>query len=260
MRILFVQTNSNTALIPLPIGATMVAARLREDGHTVRFVDLMGEKRPADIAAGAAREFNPELVCYSIRNRDNQTLERFADPLPGIRDVVAAVRGVTPAPALLGGTAFSTYPARMLQYMNAEYGLAGDDLGNVSRFVASLAKGPADLSTPGLVYRAPSGRITENPYVISGYRQPTVHHVDFIEKKRYRRAYWDAAVVTRSGCPERCVYCDTYKTFGRDFVLREPADVAAELLALKMSGRARSAWFVDAGSNSSCPKARNRSR
>jgi hypothetical protein len=119
MNILFVQTNTNTYLRPFPVGPALVAARLRGDGHELRFVDLMGEKHPARIAADAARESRPELVCFSIRNRDNQMMQRYDDPLPGVRDTIAAVREATEAPFLLGGTAFSTYPARILGYMSA---------------------------------------------------------------------------------------------------------------------------------------------
>jgi radical SAM superfamily enzyme YgiQ (UPF0313 family) len=248
MNILFVQTNTNTYLRPFPVGPALVAARLRGDGHELRFVDLMGEKHPARIAADAARESRPELVCFSIRNRDNQMMQRYDDPLPGVRDTIAAVREATEAPFLLGGTAFSTYPARILGYMSAAYGIAGDDLDNVSRFVRSMERGAPDLETPGLAFRDASGRVTCNPFAIAGYPRIDPAYNDFVERSRYKRCYWDAAVITRTGCPKRCIYCDTYVTFGRDFVLREPDDVLDELLALKRGG-ARAVWFVDAGFN-----------
>jgi hypothetical protein len=56
MNILFVQTNTNSALMPLPIGAAMVARQLQADGHRVRFLDLMGERNPPAAAASAAGE------------------------------------------------------------------------------------------------------------------------------------------------------------------------------------------------------------
>lgn len=257
MKILFIQTNTNSSLIPLPVGPAIVAARLREDGHDVAFVDLMGERNPVRTAVDAARAFVPALVCYSVRNRDNQTMLRYEDPLPGIRNIVGAVHDVTHVPSLLGGTAFTTYPTRLLEYLLADYGLAGDDTAMVLRFVRSLENGSADLSTPGLVYRNPWGRIVENPFTLVGYPRLLPSYHDFIDKKRYRHAYWDAAVITRTGCPEHCAYCDTFTTFGRDFILRDPDDVVDELLALKRAGRAHSAWFVDAGFNRPLEHAKN---
>src|SRR5512133_1299357 len=102
-KILVVYTNTYRMIAPAPLGASLVAARLRRDGHDVRFLDLMFASTPAAEAARVAAEFRPELVCYSIRNVDNQSCTQFLDPLPGIKSIVSAVRKVCPAPSLLGG-------------------------------------------------------------------------------------------------------------------------------------------------------------
>jgi radical SAM superfamily enzyme YgiQ (UPF0313 family) len=249
MNILFVQTNTNSALMPLPIGAAMVARQLQSDGHQIRFLDLMGERNPPAAAASAASETKPDLVCYSVRNRDNQSMLGYRDPMPGIREICAAVRNRTNAPALLGGTAFSTFPQNMLGYLDAEYGIAGDSLDAVSQFVRSLEAGAADCAIPGLVHRDEAGSVVVNPCTLHGYRTARSDHHALIDRRRYKRCYWDAAVITRSGCPEKCVYCDTFRTFGDSFILRDAGEVAEELLVLKRSGAVRSAWLVDAGFN-----------
>ena len=255
MRILFVQTNMNSSLMPLPVGAAMTAWRLRREGHDVRFLDLMGERDPVGTARRAVVEFHPDLACFSIRNRDNQSLLKYQDPLPGIRAVVDAVRGTltaltgTPVPSLLGGTAFTTFPERMLEYFGADFGLAGDALTPLAEFVRSLEDGPPALDAPGLVYRETDGRIRCNPFIIEGYHQIDTGYHDLIDRRRYRRTYWDAAVITRSGCPENCIYCDTYRTFGRSFILREPQEIAEEVTMLRRDRKVRSLWLVDAGFN-----------
>jgi radical SAM superfamily enzyme YgiQ (UPF0313 family) len=248
MRILFVQTNTYRLLSPTPLGAALVAARLARDGHDVRFVDLMHERRPAERAVAAAREHRPELVCYSVRNRDNMSSSAYLDPLPGIAALARAVREAWPAPALVGGTAFTTFPARVLDLLAAEWGIAGDDLEPISRFVGSVAHGAPDVETPGLVRRGDDGRIVENPFTIVGYGAVDVDY-RFVDFGRYRGGYWQAGVITRSGCPERCTYCDTFHTFGRSFAPRDPERVAGELLALKRTGRVRRVFLVDAGFN-----------
>ncbi len=256
MKILFLQTNMNRYLVPLPIGPAMVARQLQHDGHDLRFVDLMGERDPVAAALRELRDLQPDLVCASIRNRDNQWMRKYDDPLPGIRELLAAVRAATRAPLLLGGTAFTTFPSRMLDYMQADYGIAGDSLDAISHFVRSLeinGKGDSaprpDLDTPGLVFRGESGEIIERPFTITGYPRVRFDYHDLIERKRYRRCYWEAAVITRSGCPEKCTYCDTYRSFGREFTLRDPADIADELLLLKRKHGAHSVWLVDSGFN-----------
>lgn len=255
MRILFVQTNTNTTLMPLPVGPAMAAWRLRREGHDVRFLDLMGERDPVAAARRATMEFQPDLACFSIRNRDNQSLLKYHDPLPGIRSIVEAVRVAsmgtngTSAPALLGGTAFTTFPERMLEYFGAEYGMAGDALESMARFVTSLENGQAALDTPGLVYRDAAGAVRCNPFSITGYGEVDTGYHALIDVARYRRTYWDAAVITRCGCPENCIYCDTFKTFGRSFILRDPEVIAEEMAMLRVTRNAQTVWLVDAGFN-----------
>lgn len=249
MRILVVQTNTNRFLTPTPLGASLVASRLRRDGHEVRFVDLMFEGEPAEAAAVEAADFRPDLACFSIRNRDNMNSQDYQDPMPSIARIVASVREASSAPALLGGTAFTTFPVRVLQATQADWGIAGDDLETVVRFVRSLEAGQPDRTVPGLVYRDGDGSVIENPFHIVGYRHVCFDNWDLIDFHAYRKGYWQAGVVTRTGCPEKCAFCDTFYTFGSEFVLRDPAEVAEDLLALKRTGRVRSVCLVDAGFN-----------
>ena len=249
MKVLMIYTNTYRIFAPAPLGASLVAARLRTDGHDVRFLDLMFVKSPAAEAAGVAEDFQPDLICYSIRNRDNQS-SKFFDPLPIIQSIVSAVRAVRQVPTLLGGTAFTTFPQQWLEALNAEYGIAGDDLGSISRFVTSLAAGRPDHTVAGLVYRADDG-IRRNPFTIRGYAGVVFDNWDLLDLRSYRRSLttlWDAGLVVRTGCPFQCAFCDYFQTFGRRWVLRDPRQVADEALALQRRG-ARSVIFADAGFN-----------
>jgi radical SAM superfamily enzyme YgiQ (UPF0313 family) len=251
MNVLMVYTNTYRTSAPAPLGASLVAARLRRDGHEVRFLDLMFVKSPSAEAARVAAEFRPELVCYSIRNRDNQMSSAYFDPLPVVRSIVTAVRGVCPAPILLGGTAFTTFPRQWVDALDAEYGMIGDDLDSASRFVASLAAGAPDVTVPGLAHRADDGTIRVNPFAIRGYADVTFDNWDLLDVRSYRRSLttlWDAALVVRTGCPFQCTFCDYQTTFGTRWLLRDPIAVAEEALALQRHG-ARSVIFADAGFN-----------
>src|SRR5512133_2235412 len=102
-KILVVYTNTYRMIAPAPLGASLVAARLRRDGHDVRLLDLMFSKTPAEEAARVASAFRPDLVCYSVRNVDNQSCTEFYDPLPAIQAIVSAVRAACSSPTLVGG-------------------------------------------------------------------------------------------------------------------------------------------------------------
>lgn len=250
VRVLMVYTNTYRMFAPAPLGASLVASRLRRDGHQVRFLDLMFAGSPALEAARTAQEFRPDLVCYSIRNVDNQSPSPFFDPLPVIRSVVSAVHTAWPTPTLLGGTAFATFPVQFMETLSADYGIAGDDLDPISRFVGSLAAGEPDHSVPGLVYRDGDG-IQRNPFAIRGYADTEFDNWDLLDLRSYRHSLTtlvECGLVVRTGCPFECVYCDYYRTFGRGWVLRDPHQVAEEALALQRAG-ARSVMFADAGFN-----------
>ena len=253
MKVLIVYTNTLKMLAAAPLGAALVADRLRRDGHTVRLLDLMFARSATATAARVAREFAPDLVGFSLRNVDNQSPTDPHDPLPITRAIVAAVQKAAPrAVTLLGGTAFTTFPGRYLGELGADYGLAGDDLAPVSRFVSSLAAGVPDLSTAGLVYWGEDGRVRQNPYAIAGYAQTAFTCWDLIDYRPYRRAFAsfaDAAVVTRTGCPFGCIFCDTYRTFGRRWVLRDPRQIAEEAVALRRRHGVRLLYLADAGFN-----------
>ena len=196
----------------------------------------------------AARTFKPDLVCYTVRNLDNQSPLEYSDPIPDIRAVVDRC-GLSTCPVIIGGTAFTTYPARMMSALGVDYGIAGDDLQCASRFVTSLATKTPDLTTPGLVYRDDTGKIVENPFTLRGYAEVPFDHHAVIDQRRYRGALWQAAVITRTGCSQMCAFCDSFYTFGRPFSMRDPETISEELLMLKKESNVRSVFLVDGGFN-----------
>jgi len=92
LRILMVYTNRNRYLCPAPIGALLVSQRLSQDGHNVRFLDLMHEKDPGESLKSALREHRPELTCFSVRNVDNMTMDAPDHPLEQVAEFAALVR------------------------------------------------------------------------------------------------------------------------------------------------------------------------
>ncbi|MHB1004821.1 MAG: B12-binding domain-containing radical SAM protein [Chloroflexota bacterium] len=256
MRILIVYANNFRMLAAAPLGASLVAARLRRDGHDVRFLDLMFTPSATRAVAQATREFAPDLIGFSLRNRDTQSASMPYDPLPWQRALVAAGWAAAPrAVTLLGGTAFTTFPKQYLRELDADYGIAGDDLAPISHFVASIAAGKPDLDTPGLVYHTGSAfpaDVRANPFRIVGYRHTAFDGYDLIDYKPYRRSfegYCDAGVVVRTGCPFHCIYCDTFRTYGCEWVLRDPRAVADDIVTLHRRHGVRSVWLADAGFN-----------
>ncbi len=248
MRISVVYTNRNTYLCPAPVGGLLVAQRLAADGHDVDFIDLMHMKKPADGLVAALHRHNPDLVCFSIRNVDNMTMDAYADPLPDIAGYARHVRNTVRAPLLIGGTAVTTFPAQIRAMTGADWAYAGDDVDPVSRFVASVAQGAPDLATPGLVYADETG-VHENPFSICGYADAHFGGWERIDLKKYRKGYFDCGVVTCTGCPHGCSFCDAHRTFGRDYRPRDSRTVVEELIELERRFGARSVFLINNGLN-----------
>ncbi len=82
MRVLLPYGNTRRMLAAAPLGASPVAARLRRNGHEVRLLDLIFARSATAAAAGAAREFDPDLLAFPLRNRDTQSALDYYGCLP----------------------------------------------------------------------------------------------------------------------------------------------------------------------------------
>ncbi len=249
MRILMIYPNRNRYLCPAPIGALLVSERLASDGHEVRFLDLMHSKKPRESLAAAIDEHMPDLVCFSIRNVDNQSMDKPDHPIQDAAELTALARERSDAPILIGGTAVTTFPAQIMAKLGADYAMAGDDVDPVSRFVASLERGAPDLAVPGLHTNRGGCTVSNSPSVC-GYGSVRFTGHGRIDLKSYeRKGFYACGVVTHSGCPHGCSFCDAHRTFGREYRLRDPRAVVNELTELRKIHGARSIWLVNSGIN-----------
>jgi len=249
MRILMVYPNQNRYLCPAPIGALLVSGRLAADGHDVRLLDLMHKKNPRGSLETTIGEHRPDLVCFSIRNIDNQTMNKLDHPLSDAAALTVLAKEKSAAPLLIGGSAVTTFPGQVRAMLEVDYALAGDDVDTVSRFVASLERGAPDFGTPGL-YTEQGGRLVGNPPSICGYASARFTGYGRIDLKKYeRRGFYACGVVTHSGCPMGCSFCDAHRTFGREYRLRDTRAVVDELAVLRRKHGVRSVWLVNSGIN-----------
>lgn len=248
VRISVIYSNRNTYLCPAPIGALHVASALSKAGHEVQFIDLMHARNPIQHLEQSLAKHQPELVCMSIRNVDNQQMFNLDRPLPEIAKLAECVRRVSNAPLLIGGTAVTSFPSQVRAMMGADYAFAGDDVTLIVRFVASLQSGRPDLGVPGLAFSDAQGE-HRNPPTLAGYANARFDGIERIELKKYRKGYYDCGVLTCSGCPHGCSFCDTYKSFGTVHIPRDPKLIVEEMTELERRHGAKSVFLVNAGIN-----------
>ena len=100
----------------------------------------------------------------------------------------------------------------------------------------------------GRKVRACAVAVQCNPFRIKGYADVTFDGWDLMDLRPYRRQmsnFWEAAIVVRTGYPFKCVFCDTSRTFGKQWVLRDPRQVAAEVVEVQKRHGVRSVFLAD---------------
>lgn len=253
MRVLLVNTNRNRSMSPPPVGLAFVSKGLKEAGHEVALCDLMFARHPESALERAIATFQPEVAGFTIRNLDNQDMSNTEQPLPSIRQYVTIARSQDIV-TVLGGTAFSTFPERMLEYMGADYGIVGQGEDSMVRLLQSLLQGAVDITIPGLVFRE-GPTVYANPPVFPGYRQRCADWSVF-DLRGYRHRIMPASVMHKSGCPYQCSYCDAHVTFGKQFNFRDTDSIIEDIDSMRRCHRVATFYLVDPCFNSPIDQAK----
>jgi radical SAM superfamily enzyme YgiQ (UPF0313 family) len=235
VRLLLVNPNRAREPFPVPpLGLACVAAAAARAGHEVRLLDLaFGDWR--GILARGLDDFEPEALGLSVRNVDNALREHYESYLPHTRRVADALGGYG-RPLILGGPGFSIFPERLLDDLAADYGIIGEGEEALPLLLDALASGSPLGDVPGLVWRS-AGRIIANPQrpgLPLGALPPPAHSL--IDYHPYEAEAGFAAVQTKRGCPERCIYCVYPRLEGRRHRLRPAGAVADEMATLAGRG------------------------
>ena len=112
MRVLLISANTETVnMVPRPLGLNLIAVALRNAGHDVDLLDLMGSSDNASIIRDAVRKLRPGVVGISVRNIDNQSMVDPKFLLEPVRDIVDLCRSFSEATIVAGGAGMQIYGA-----------------------------------------------------------------------------------------------------------------------------------------------------
>jgi anaerobic magnesium-protoporphyrin IX monomethyl ester cyclase len=248
-----------------PLGPMIMAATLRDRGHTVKIHDtalvgwdnreplpdskvLIGQ--PEDKVEEMIAAFAPDVVGVSVL---------FSNLMSSGHRIAAAARRARPNTVIvLGGNhvsnAVSDYlyanharesglPTRLLDFEDPsfDYAFWGEADFAFPEFVDRLAAGEDISEIEGLVLRRPQGGYQINPRArldksLSALSHPArdlVAMEDYFAigafhsaKSKSRRV---VNVMASRGCPEHCTFCTTPEMWGSRVRWRQPEDVAAEI-------------------------------
>ncbi len=237
MRILLISVNRETEpFTAAPLGLALVASALRRAGHDVRALDLLFAEEPEPALKDAIASASPELVAVSIRNLESSS--RFL--LPDYKEIISLIKRETNAPVVLGGPGYSIMPKAALEFLGADYGIAGEGEMSVPMLADVFQdKIPYD-SVPGLC-RFENGSYIRNPSAPLSAESFCMPAWDLFPAEKYDML----GIQSKRGCSFSCVYCTYPGLEGRKMRLRAPAEVAREMTGALDSGLSAPFYFVD---------------
>ena len=226
MKIALVYANQFELLSPQPIGLSLLTIPLKEAGHDVHLIDLMKEKNPDAYLLSELERYQPDMVGFSLRNLDNQNYRESLNFVPDYKRWVAIANNI--APTIIGGSALMSIPEEMFNHLNATFGLVGQADKAFVTFLKEYEENRTTFQAPGLMWKNTNG-IHQNPGRFDGYSDGGTIDWESIDATRYKKRYMNDCVITKTGCPYKCIFCDAGASFGKQFKPREPQAIIDDL-------------------------------
>lgn len=243
IKVLFISANTERINItPLPLGLSSVFLATQDAGHKVKLVDLMAENDYRSSISEAVDSFAPEIIGISVRNIDDQNMEKPRFLLDQVKKVVACCRNISRVPIVLGGAGFSIFPAAALNYLQADMGIQGEGELAFPLLLKRLERGEDLSGTPGL-YLPASGLQGERVLERNLDKFPLPNASSFSLVASEKEELW-IPLQTRRGCPMNCSYCSTATIEGRTIRKRRPDLIIEEIKSYAAAGF-RLFYFVD---------------
>ncbi len=235
LSILLISTNQVVEPYPVyPLGVAHLMGALKEAGHQATHFDLL-TKGGFEELEEYLRTSPPDLVGLSIRNLDTVDSTSPETYVTRAAETMRFVRKHTKCPVVLGGPAFSILPEALMDLLGADYGIVGEGEVLFPALVDRLAAGeqPAEK----IMRSIPSS----NPWCSVEYDQTTVDY--------YLGRGGMMNVQTKRGCPHRCGYCSYPTLEGNKLRLRDPEEVADDVMRLNRDYGVGYIFFADAAFN-----------
>jgi radical SAM superfamily enzyme YgiQ (UPF0313 family) len=239
MKILLVYCNPSPSPYPVyPLGMAVVANALNRAGHIVIQYDLFSQDFNYEHLQETVKRESPGLIGISFRNLDNVNVCSEVHYAQHLKGAVDAIRAVSKAKILLGGSGFSVMPERILEASGADYGIRGEAERTIVEYVALLEQG-----------KEPASRIMEERHPLDADGMLSPHYSDEL-LSAYQKGGGVVPLQTKRGCPHHCVYCTYPLLEGYVVRPRHPASVIADIRKLMDKG-VKQIFFTDSIFNDS---------
>ncbi len=234
MKCFLVDANIATSPYPVyPLGMSMVANALKKANHDVFQFDFLQSNSSYENLCSIIAEKQPEIIGISMRNIDNVNSLKEEKYTGVVKSIVKAIKSVTSSPVVLGGTAFSILPEKLLEVIGADFGIVGEGEELMVKLTSLIE---ADKPPLQKIFKAKSD----------------------LKGTQIQRAYYDkdimnyylengsiANVQTKRGCIHRCVYCSYPYLEGNKFRNRDIQETIDDIKFLQNECKVKMIFFTD---------------
>ena len=228
--------------VVFPLGLAYLASVLTE--HDVSCWDSNVEKNPMVGLRRTLENFNPDVVCVSLRNIDNVFSSKQKSYYEPFEAMVKLIKESAPSTKLIvGGTGFSIFSKEIME-RNSEI-----DFGVVSEGERAIVNLLQDFQHPervkNLVFRQ-SGKIVyteKDDFVDFNTLAPPSR--DCFDLTKYSKSPFSIGIQSSRGCSFNCIYCLSKLLMGSCYRLRSPVKVVDEIETLVNQHGINGFYFVE---------------
>lgn len=230
--------NSQDIYLFPPLGIMYLSGYLKKYGsHQVELLDCVADRLTAPEAAQKIREMEPQAV--GITTLTHNLADVFS-LVQGIKELLPQTQ------VILGGPHTYVFPRRAAALKGVDAVIRGDGEETLLEWLNCLENRGDKSQVQGVLYRE-GNEIRENP------PRPLSRDLDALPFPD-RRALLDkpyftpairsgtcATLISARGCPFRCVFCSTHKTFRQ----RSASNIVDEILEVVEDLGIKEIYFID---------------
>jgi radical SAM superfamily enzyme YgiQ (UPF0313 family) len=242
-KLLLVSANRFSVPYPVyPIGLSYISSYLEErlPAFEIRIIDM--NLCSMEEFTGYIREFRPEYTGISLRNVDDVDSMSRTSFIKGYKEIIDTIKTSVKTRIIIGGSAFSIFPAELFEYFEPEFGITGEGEESLYRLLTALEKEEDYSAIEGLAFRDTSG-------IIINKRNNFIRSLDLTIEDRLSGFYWEKSgmmnVQTKRGCPHRCIYCTYPLIEGRKVRTLDSDKIIETLTDLSVNKKIDYFFFTD---------------
>ena len=236
------QLSSSLSAIEPPLWATLIAAYVRQQGYSVRIIDVEADNLSPEDAAARTLEYAPVLVSFIVTGSN---LSASTWHMTGAREYIAAFKKKSPdVKTLLWGLHPSALPEKTLKEEQVDFVAQGEGFSTIAELLKTLKADPKTdrYDIAGLWY-------INDRRIYSNCRAPLISNLDdlpapawdMLPMEKYRAHNWQCfhnlgarqpygVIYTSFGCPFNCSFCNLKALFGKPSIrYRSPQKVIEDI-------------------------------